>query len=155
MKLLKLSQGKQAIVDDEDYSYLANFKWCVNKKNGYYQVIRTVYDRDSKKYYKIILARVIMDVPCGMLVDHIYHNPLDNRRFNLRVCNHQQNMSNRMPSRNRFKGILKHHGRYRAKIDYNYKRTYLGTFPDPVSAAKAYNDAAIKIFGPFAKLNKI
>lgn len=101
----------------------------------------------------VLLHRFIMNTPPDMDTDHKDGNTLDNRRFNLRICTTSQNTQN---SRKKGKGIYKcvyktRNGTYSARI----KRSYIGTFQTAELAAMAYNDAAKKEFGDFAKLNEI
>lgn len=86
-------------------------------------------------------------------IDHINGNTLDNRLKNLRICSHTENMRNRKTSG--FKGVSKTaSGKYRARITVNNKELHLGSFKSKEEAAKAYNEAANKYYGVFARLNK-
>ena len=90
-----------------------------------------------------------------MEVDHINHNTLDNRRCNLRLATHGQNMANSRPNKGRkYKGVWQIMGKYWvAFIGKNKKQIYLGSFSTPKLAAKAYDEAARKKFGEYACLN--
>ncbi len=101
-----------------------------------------------------------MGFPDGKQVDHINGNPLDNRRENLRICENAENNRNKgltKASTSGYKGVslYKRSGTWRAYIVTNYKQKHLGTFDNPIDAAKAYNVAAIKFHGEFARLNDI
>ncbi len=93
----------------------------------------------------------------GFVIDHINRNGLDNRRANLRFATIAQNAQNSRMRKNRsgYKGVwfAKDKGRFRAAIWYNNKRIYLGYFNSPISAAKAYDEAARKYHKEFAVLN--
>ena len=104
----------------------------------------------------IRLHRLIMNAPEGMVVDHINHNPLDNRRRNLRICTQRDNARNVQRSvRNTsgFKGV-NYETKYRARIrDNNGRKLSLGYYENAIDAAIAYDKAAIAIHGEFAELN--
>ena len=112
--------------------------------------------RVDKKLHRLILG--INDRT--VFVDHINGDILDNRRCNLRLCNNSQNTKNRKKHKNgnlRYKGITeeKRYGGYVAKISVNYKRLYLGRYETQEEAALAYNRAAIKHHGEFARINDL
>jgi hypothetical protein len=100
-----------------------------------------------------------MCAPEGLLVDHINGDGLDNRRANLRLATHSQNACNRRRDKSkassRFVGVSfkKVDGRWAARINYKGKTLSLGRFDSEIAAAKAYDEAAKKYHGEFAKLN--
>lgn len=156
VKELKLKNGKVTLVDDEDYEYLSQWNWTSNVK-GY---IWRQYRIDGKRK-NIYLHRLIMNQPKVFVVDHINGDKLDNRKSNLRLCTVAENVRNRkMHSTNScdFKGVRllpKGKKKYAAKICVNYKQLHLGCFSTPEEAARAYNEAAIKYHGEFARLNEL
>ena len=97
MKKITLTQGKEAIVDDDDYEMLMEYKWCAQKRiTGIFYVARsTPKDSSGKQKILLLMHREITNAPKGMEVDHINGNPLDNRKENLRICTNQQNAMNR------------------------------------------------------------
>ncbi|MBN2130267.1 MAG: HNH endonuclease, partial [Sedimentisphaerales bacterium] len=104
------------------------------------------------------MHREIMQPPPGMMVDHIDGNSLDNRRRNMRNCTNQQNMQNLAKSpraSGRFKGVYydKRRRTWYARICHNGKSIHLGTFGTEIEAARAYDKAAMELFGEFACLN--
>lgn len=140
-----------ALVDDEDFEWLNQWKWhllnCREKKYAIKTGGKTMH-------------RLIMQTPKGMETDHINGNGLDNRRSNLRICANFQNQMNRKIGKNNtsgFKGVYwdKKNNEWYSSIMFNYKSYYLGRFNERIEAAKAYNQKAIELFGGFARLNKI
>jgi hypothetical protein len=138
MKEIQLNNGKAAIVDDDDFEWLNQFKWQVYS-DGY------VRARGN-----LLMHRLIMKSPCGAGTDHINHNKLDNRRCNLRICNQSLNMANSID--HGYKGVRwdKHAGKWRVTIGYNYKRFHLGLFTDRDKAKEVYDKMAKELFGEFA-----
>ena|SRR5258708_10628396 len=156
MKLLKLTQGKFSLVDDEDFDNFNKFKWCAcwNPSPKSFYARRSIYPGNNKQL-SIFLHREIMKAPKGMDVDHINHDGLDNRKENLRVCTRSQNMGNRssLSSNNKtgFRGVHwnKFLRKWRAIIEANGNRIDLGVFSEKTKAAKAYEEANKKYFGEF------
>jgi hypothetical protein len=99
-RVIPLTKGKLAIVDDADYHWLCQWRW-VFSSNGY--AMRTVTDNGRRRFFQ--MHRVIMGAQPGQLVDHIDGNRLNNTRDNLRIVTHSQNNWNRKPNRgHRYKG---------------------------------------------------
>ena len=161
MKEIPLTQGKFALVDDEDYELLIKNKWRVSI--GYATRNQITYSRELKKIVKqhsFLMHRVITNAPKGTQIDHINGNKLDNRKVNLRICTNSQNHANtflRKDNTSGKKGInwCKQTKSWRARITVNQKEIYLGRFKSLKKASEIYNSAATKYFGEFAKLNKI
>jgi hypothetical protein len=91
-------------------------------------------------------------------VDHRNHDGLDNRRENLRPCTNQQNQHNqrkRAGCTSRYKGVHWdfRNGSWRAAIKAEGRTIHLGRFQDEDDAARAYDDAARRLFGEFALTN--
>jgi len=148
MKEIPLTQGKFALVDDDDYEYLSQWKWWYS--NGY--VVRSHIDPVTKKSTKIYMHRKIMKPPKGMVVHHINNNGLDNQECNLRVCTYSQNNQNKKSHKkgsSKYKGVSwnKHNKKWQAYITYEGKRFNLGYYAIEEEAARAYDKAAIELFG--------
>ena len=100
-----------------------------------------------------------MNTPEGLYVDHINHNGLDNRKVNLRLATHAENIRNaRRPKINKsskYRGVCysKHNKKWRATILVNHKKKHLGYFRDEKEAGKAYDKAAKLYYKDFAILN--
>ena len=106
------------------------------------------------------MHREILKCPKGLFIDHINRNGLDNRKNNLRVCSKSQNMMNTLIPKNNtsgYKGVSwsKRDKKWMAYIKIKNKFNNLGYFNIKEQAALAYNDAAKKYHGEFARLNKI
>jgi hypothetical protein len=151
MKTIPLTQGRVALVDDEDFEMLSQWKW-----SG----VRDVHRFDSPGHSPRLhsMHRFIMGAGPGVEVDHINGNPLDNRRCNLRLCTSSQNGANQgIGSRNSsgFKGVSWSAARrkWQAHIKVRRVSTYLGLFLLAEDAAAAYDSAARVHFGEFARLN--
>lgn len=154
----KWGLGHVAIVDEEDYMWLAKHR-CRLTKNGYVAT-SVVVDDD---YREIPIHRLIMERHAGPLgsqcVDHISGNRLDNRRVNLRITDHQgnaRNASSRSARKtSRYKGVHKVGSRYYAGITVNGVGVGLGSYASERDAALVYNLKAKEVFGQFARLNDI
>lgn len=149
MKQIPLTQGKFALVDDEDFDFLMQWKWSYHSL-GY--AVR--YD----KRRAILLHRTVNNTPVGFDTDHINGDKLDNRKKNLRPCSHAENTRNRkFRSKSGFKGVYfqEKYNNYRAVITVDGKFIHLGTFININEAAESYNSAAKKLHGEFCALNKI
>jgi hypothetical protein len=99
-----------------------------------------------------------MNTPEGMDTDHKNRDTLDNRKSNLRICSHQLNHGNRTKQSNNssgYKGVLWHKQRSKwwARIQIKGKQISLGCYRDKDDAARAYDYAALKYFGEFARFN--
>ena len=147
MKKIPLTQGKYALVDDQDYDRLvAEGSWH--------------FDRYAKRVNKRVVTymhRVVMGSPVDEQVDHINGDKLDNRRCNLRVCTCSENLANRHVSRNKYRGVSwdKRRGKWKAVLGFHYSRIDIGRFDTQEEAAEAYNLVARQLFGEYARLNAV
>jgi hypothetical protein len=153
---IELSNGLNALVDDDMYEYLSNWNWYFDR--GY---ARRMSTKDEGKRRVIHMHRVILQPKKGLDIDHINGNRLDNRRINLRYATRSQNNMNRfarcVTSKSPYKGVCwrAHAKRWKAYIKINKTQIHIGYFTTAEKAAKAYNKAAIKYFGEFANLNSL
>lgn len=156
MATIPLTKGKVAIVDDADFEAMTAHNWCAlgPMKNGAFYAVRST--RDGARKRQVLMHRVIGRAATGQEVDHWNGDGLDNRRANLRPCSSQQNKGNtRTRSKSGFKGVTWHKraGKWMAQIGVNYTVRCLGYFDKPDDAARAYDAAALKHFGRFARPN--
>ncbi len=154
MKHILLTQGKFAIVDDDMYDYLNQWKWCASKArcgNAWYAMRRP----HVKMHHQISGKQK----GSGGEVDHLNGDGLDNRRENLRICSHSANMQNRHSlgkgKTSKYQGVCwdKHRKRWRAQIGKDEKRITIGRYKNSEDAAKAYDRKALELYGEQAKLN--
>lgn len=148
MREIPLTRSLVALVDDEDYESLSAYKWHA-RKDGY-----RFYAARSHGGSTILMHRVLLGAPAGMAADHLSGDGLDNRRANLRLATHAQNIHNRGANKNNtsgYKGVSLNRGRWAAHINVNGKRKHLGSFSYPQEAHAAYCSAAEKLHGEFAR----
>jgi len=149
---IPLSSGAIALVDDADYEVVAMLGPWHARPHG-----RTTYAqanvRRNGRHTTIQMHRLIMGAD-GPRIDHIDGNGLDNRRANLRPATQAQNSRNqRCSNPSGYKGVSATRGRWCARIWHEGKLRYLGMHDTPEAAARAYDDAAVRYFGEFARLN--
>lgn len=166
MKEIQLTQGKVALVDDEDYDYLSQWKWYAHKtspKAHTFYAVRTKRKDEDINHGRVYMHREILRCKLEQPCDHKDNNGLNNQKHNLRACSVSQNRANQQKgARNssQYKGVcyFKNRGYGNAWIAYiqaNKKRYNLGYYKNETEAAIAYNNKAIEIHGEFAKLNII
>lgn len=155
MKQIPLTKNKFVLVDDSDFEWLNQWKWCFH--SGY--AVRRMPFEASRFIY---MHRLIASPREDEQVDHINMDRLDNRRENLRVATKSQNMQNRgkqMNNTSGFKGVSldkrKKNKKWRANIHIGTKDVSLGYFLTPEEAAIAYNMAALEHHGAYARINDI
>lgn len=160
MKLIPLTQGYSAMVDDGDYDELIKYKWYVIIRNHTMYVGRTYGNRKSQK--SIRMHRQIMKLTDNILtVDHIDHNGLNNQRSNLRICTISQNNMNRISrigASSQFVGVHKNNElkgitRWVSRIQINRKTISLGCFLTEYEAALARDRFIIDNKLEFYRLN--
>lgn len=155
MKTIALSQGFVALVDDEDFEALSRHRWFVLRS------ARSAYARRQAavggRRVHLLMHRIILDAPSGMLVDHRNRDGLDNRRSNLRLCSPTDNARNRgaIVGASRYKGVAwdKNRGRWQVRLWIGGRQRSMGCFDSEVDAALAYDEAVRRHHGEFAVTN--
>ncbi len=161
---IPLTRGRAAIVDDEDFEMLSAFSWhfrpmrAKQPEKGYAAL--TVRPGDGH-CLQMFMHQMLISLPKGVQVDHINGNSLDYRRQNLRPSTQAQNARNvakpKHARSSRFKGVWhdRRTGKWQAYITADRRRYHLGVFGHEEDAARAYNDAARRLHGAFARLNEV
>lgn len=146
---IDLTQGKTALIDDEDWHIINRLIWHANFQHSTWYAVT----RDGIRMHRILLYVTDSTIQ----VDHINGDGLDNRKANLRLCTNSQNCMNRKSGTgvSRFKGVSFHKatGKWQAQIKLNQKNKYIGLFASEITAAIAYDKQAIILFGEFASPN--
>lgn len=164
MKEIVLTQGKTALVDDEDYEYLNQFKWHAYKDKRTFYARRYVSCVNNKTILCSMHREILGLLNTKFKADHIDHNGLNNQRINLRPATSSQNCSNRQSGgASKYLGVFLNTSTYKGRT-YRYwqscvqkegKKLHIGCFKTEAEAAIAYNNAAKLIHGEFANFNTI
>lgn len=141
---IPLTKGRHTVIDAEDYELVCDRIWCC--EHG--------YAGNTKAGPMHVL---IMETAAGMETDHINGDPLDNRKYNLRVCTSAANQWNSRKMKGcavKYKGVSKHKvGKYQASIRLNQRLVYIGLFEKEIDAAMAYDQYARQHRGEYARTN--
>ena len=148
-KAIPITKDIFTLVDEEDYENVIKYNWHLS--GGKY-----AYNTDVGLMHRFIMKVTDKNI----YVDHKYHNCLDNRKKNLRLCTQQENCSNQQIQKNAkksslYKGVFwdKERCKWQSVIKHNQKRIFIGRFDNEIDAAKAYDAKAIELFKEFAFIN--
>ena len=153
-----LNDGEWTIVEPEDYYRLNKYNWGISGNGRVFYAVRNVKVGPGQTKM-VSMHREIMNAPKGMEVDHRNWKTLDNRMANLRLATRAENNRHRRKRRketvSQYTGVHldRETGRWVARIWYQGKRIWLGSFESEIEAARAYDRAALKYHGEFAHLN--
>ena len=153
MKRVMLTHGYSATVDDADYDAVRRHRWYALRTHQLVYAARRVGSRI------VLMHRAVLRAPCRRRVDHVDGDGLNNRRRNLRLCSHAQNIRNSRKQRrrtsSRYKGVwwAAWARRWRAAIMVDGRAEHLGYFHKESAAARAYDAAARARFKQFAAVN--
>lgn len=149
--------GWSVCIDDADASLIKDGGWFVKLNNGLPYACRNTHVGRQVVSFDA-LHRVLMGSPAGAMVDHVSGDTLDNRRSNLRICSHTQNMQNRKihsDNKSGRKGIyLDSSGatnKWRAQIRVDGKKICIGRFLTAEEAEAAYAAASVKYHGEYSR----
>lgn len=159
VKTINLTQGKRAIIDDDDFERVSQFKWCAVRRFGLWYAERAhPYKNGGRRRASIPMHRFVMNAPPGVDVDHKNGNGLDNRKSELRFATQIQNCQNRGKRKilsSKYKGVdwVPRDNRWRSRITVHGKTKQIGYFTSEIEAAAQYDFAARLFFGEFARPN--
>jgi len=138
--------NKEFVFDKKDYELIKPHTWCFDN-SGY--VCKS----------NVRLHRFILNPKRNQVVDHIDHDKSNCLRSNLRVCTQSQNMMNQLKQKgstsSKYKGVTRYPNKWRASIGYQNRTIHIGYYDSEKEAARAYNNAAIKMFNDYALLNDL
>jgi hypothetical protein len=154
-RLIRLTQGKFAVVDEEDFEKINQYKWSAIKGKSTYYAIRTIHVGGKSKH--IWMHRFIMG-ESDLELDHKNKDGLHNYKSNLRYCTETQNLQNKRSYHNcssKYKGVTwrANDNKFQARINHNKKSIHIGMFDNEIEAAASYDTKAKELFGEFACLN--
>jgi hypothetical protein len=156
MKYIQLTRGYQAVVDDGDYTEMNKYSWHVTGV-GYAQRVMAGDDGSWKKQQYTSMHRSIIGAEKGQIVDHINGDTLDNRKVNLRIVTHSQNMRNRRVAKNNTSGCPNVYWQRQKKrwvvwLDIDGKHTYCGSFRELRDAIGHRNKLVIEHYGVYGRV---
>lgn len=157
MKQIQLTKGQVALIDDEDFDDISQYRWfAVAPRQKDYT--HSWYAATKTGGRNISMHQLLMNPPIGSCADHIDHNGLNNRRSNLRITTTRENSWNTNKHKNctsKFKGVAwnREKSKWQVRICINGKEKHLGWFHNEIEGANLYDFVAIQFFGPFAKVN--
>lgn len=160
MRELPLTQGKVALVDDEDFDALSRWKWSyvcnTHSKTGYARRAFRLWT--SKKSFTMLMHIQILGSRDGYEIDHIDGNGCNNQRYNLRFATCPQNHQNiglYASSKSGYRGVTlyKRDMTWRADITVDGNGIFLGYFDEILDAVCTYDNACRQYFGEFAQPN--
>ena len=153
---IPLTQNQVALIDDEDFELVSQYKWYAlwsRGVNSFYAASK-VYTQNGKQS-TLLMHRLIMHAQRGQQVDHINHLTLDNRRYQLRLCSSPQNQHNsgkKVNNTSGYKGVFwdASKSKWIAMIRVHPMRIHLGRYSNPEDAYAAYCAASLQHHGQFA-----
>lgn len=152
-RLIRLTRGMFAIVDEDDYEKLNQYEWSAVKGCNTYYARAAIYINNKQKSFA--MHQIIMGIS-ELDIDHKNRNGLHNYKSNLRFCNRSQNIRNAKTMKkcvSTYKGVDTHQNKFRSRIYFNNKSISIGYYNNEIDAAIAYDQKAKELYGEFAWLN--
>lgn len=141
-----------ALVDDEDAALVSQYRWCIRNLDLRYAYAYAIIDGSATSMH-----RLVMRAAPDQMVDHINHDPLDNRKANLRFATHSENISNSLrvkKPKSGYRGVYRMTLRkFKARICHDGKEKFGPQRDCIIQAARDYDAMAIRLKGQFAVLN--
>ncbi len=153
MTKISLGGGLFTIIDDSDFDKVSKYTWYIGRGN--YATTTTI------NVSGISLHRFIIKPPSDMVVDHIDGDRLDNRKSNLRVCTHSENLKNRIKhdrsGTSKYKGVTYNRecGKWISRIRVDNVKYGLGSYHNEIDATVSYNIGSVLLSPEFGSLNYI
>lgn len=148
------------MVDDDDWEWLSQWKWCASVCTHTVYAVRSFKDENGKRFITGMHRFILGLTDSKVFGEHEDGNGLNNQRSNIRPCTPAQNRMNTgcMPgSTSKFKGVSwnKRSGKWSCFIKINGEGIYIGRFENEIECARHYNLASKELFGDFAKFNDV
>ena len=141
-KMIKVYPDTFAIVSDEDYAIVCKHPWSLSNC-GYVQ--------SKSGDTHVLMHRLIMNAKKGQEIDHVNRDKLDNRRDNLKLCTHKDNMKNVVwkSGSSGYRGVtyVKLQRRWRAYTQIDGKQISFGYYATAIEAARGYDRHMLRLFG--------
>ncbi len=154
MKLITLTQGKFAKVDDGMFEYLSQFKWYAKNYQGKFYA-----NRKSKgahiPMHLVVLGIVDKTYTGDLQGDHIDGDSLNNQSSNLRQATPSQNAANKVKCRgtSKYLGVSRKRGKWKVQVNKGGITYHVGMFEDEDDAGRAADKKRLELHGEFAQLN--
>lgn len=157
MRAIEVANRFLLLCDSEDFAILARYRWrAARQMHSAPRPMRKTTRAGRKGVLISPHHELLGKPPAGLVWDHINGNPWDNRRNNLRLATHAENMRNRRVSRKANgagKGVQFRDGRWVCRIKCNNRNYTVGGFATMREAELAYDSMARHFHGDFACLN--
>lgn len=149
----RLLTGEMFQFDCEDFYKIKNTMWYRSVQGAHGEIY--VIDCNGNK-----IQETILEIPEGLYVDHINLDTLDNRKSNLRFCNHRENLCNRNLQSNNTSGISgvhwnKNRRTWYARVKYYGQEIHLGAYHSFQEAVQARNEGMKWLYGEFGRYNDV